>query len=319
MGAKRLFRMDGQKTTSAVSTHRFRVRREDGGHRLDVVLAERVPELSRRRARLLIAAGAVSVDSRRVLVQSHRVAHGQEIVCHLQSFRFPTAAGFEPLPVLYEDEDLLAVDKPSGIASHPTYAKKLGTALQRVEEMLRRRSGEKAPLWPLHRLDTETSGVLLFAKTRAAARAVNQNFARRRVSKRYLALVRGLPAPAIGEVRLPLAEGHLRTEPSAAGKEAATRYRVVEAIGGTALVELEPLTGRMHQLRVHLAAIGHPILGDGKYGAPPPLDALAPPRLMLHASHIELPHPSGGAPLAVASPRPEDFRAVLERLRRAGP
>jgi 23S rRNA pseudouridine1911/1915/1917 synthase len=310
--------MDAQKTTSALSTHRFRVRQQDEGCRLDAVLAERVPDLSRRRARLLIAAGAVSVDSRGVLVQSRRVEAGQEIVCHLQSIPFPRAEASAPLPILHEDDVLLAVDKPTAVASHPTYARKLGTALQRVEEMLRRRSGEKVPLWPLHRLDVATSGVLLFAKTRPAARAVNQNFARRRIAKRYLALVHGLPVPASGEVRLPLAEGYLRTEPSAAGKEAVTRYRIVEPLHTAALVELEPLTGRMHQLRVHLAAIGHPILGDTKYGAAAPLETHPPPRLMLHASSIELPHPVGGTLLAVESPLPEDFRATLERLRGAG-
>jgi 23S rRNA pseudouridine1911/1915/1917 synthase len=309
--------MDCQNTTSpVVLPQRFRVREPEGGSRLDVVLAERVPELSRRRARLLIAAGAVCVDSRRVLVQSRRVTAGQEIVCHLQSLRLPKAEASDPLPILYEDDALLGIDKPSGVASHPTHARKLGTALQRAEEMLRRRSGEKVPLWPLHRLDTATSGVLLFAKTRASARAVNRNFARRRVSKRYLALARGIPESAHGEIRLPLAEGHLRTEPAAAGKEAVTRYRVAEALGAAVLVELEPLTGRMHQLRVHLAALGHPILGDTKYGEPGRAGDASIPRLMLHASRIELPHPIGGAPLAVESPLPGDFRAALELLRR---
>ncbi len=161
---------------------------------------------------------------------------------------------------------------------------------------------------------------MLFAKTRAAARAVNQNFARRRVSKRYVALVSGVPSPEHGEIRLPLSEGHLRTEPSSGGKEAVTRYRLLEAISPrAALVELEPLTGRMHQLRVHLAATGHPVLGDAKYGA---AHGGAAPRLMLHASRLELPHPSDGRPFAVESPPPEDFATVMAALasdRRDGP
>lgn len=308
--------MDGEKTTSPVAAHRFVVPAEDSGKRLDLLLAERVPELSRRRARVLISAGAVSIDARRVLVQSRPVLAGQEVVCHLQSFRVPRPELVEPLPILHEDAALLAIDKPSGMPSHPTFARKLGTALQVAEAMLRRHAGgAKVPLWPLHRLDTATSGVLLFAKTQAAARAVNQNFARRRVAKRYVALVAGIPSPASGEIRLALAEGHLRTAPSAAGKEAVTRYRVVEALAGAALVELEPTTGRMHQLRVHLAAIGHPILGDAKYGGE--ILARLPPasRVMLHASRLELPHPVGGAPFAVDSPPPADFAAEIARRR----
>jgi 23S rRNA pseudouridine1911/1915/1917 synthase len=307
--------MDPEKTTPPVSTHRFVVGAEDAGKRIDVLLAERVPELSRRRARLLIGAGAVWIGERRVLVQSRPVAAGQEVACHLQSFDFPRSEPLDPLHVLHEDAALVAVDKPSGMPSHPTYARTLGTALQRTEEMLRRRAGKKVPLWPLHRLDAATSGVLVFAKSRAAARAMNQSFARRRVAKRYLALVRGAPVPPEGEIRLALAEGHLRTEAAAHGKEAVTRYRILESRRGFSLLELEPTTGRMHQLRVHLAAIGHPIAGDAKYGGEGEAGA---PRLMLHASRLEFPHPIGGAAFAIESPPPEDFRAVLDAmLRRA--
>jgi 23S rRNA pseudouridine1911/1915/1917 synthase len=306
--------MDGEKTTSPVSTHRLVVRAEEAGKRLDVLLAERIPGLSRRRARLLIGGGAVSIDTRRVSVQSRPVTAGQEVVCHLQSFSFPASAALEPGLVLHEDEWIIAVDKPTGMPSHPTYARKIGTALQLTEEWLRRREGRKVPIWPLHRLDSETSGILLFAKTQAAARAVNQNFARRRVGKRYLALVIGVPSPASGEIELPIAERHLRSEASAAGKEAVSRYRVVESLADAALVEVEPLTGRMHQIRVHLAAIGHGVLGDRKYGAHKPRAGV--PRLMLHASRLELPHPRDGRPFVVESPLPEDFAASLRVLRR---
>jgi 23S rRNA pseudouridine1911/1915/1917 synthase len=304
--------MADEKTTSPVSTYRLVVRAEEAGRRLDLLLAEHIPQLSRRRARALIAAGAVSIDRRRVLVQSRLVAAGAEVVCHLQSFPPAESAPLEPSRIVHEDDVLLAIDKPSGMPSHPTFARKAGTALQLAEELLRRRERRKVRLWPLHRLDTATSGLLLFAKTQAAARAVNQNFARRRVAKRYLALVARVP-PTEGEIRLALAEGHLRTEPSHHGKEAVTRYRVLEALSAhAALVELEPLTGRMHQLRVHLAAIGHPVLGDAKYGGS---DAGSAARLMLHASRLELPHPADGQPLVLASSLPEDFAVVVAAQR----
>jgi 23S rRNA pseudouridine1911/1915/1917 synthase len=305
--------MEDEKTTSPPSSHRWVVRAEEAGKRLDLLLAEHVPQLSRRRARLLIAAGAVSIDRRRVLVQSRPVSAGAEVVCHLRSFSPVESATLDPSRIVHEDAWLLAIDKPSGMPSHPTVARKAGTALQLAEELLRRREGRKVHLWPLHRLDAATSGLLLFAKTRAAARAVNQNFARRRVSKRYVALVAGIPSPELGEIRLALSEGHLHTEPSSGGKEAVTRYRLVEAVSPrAALVELEPLTGRMHQLRVHLAATGHPVIGDAKYGA---ACAAGQPRLMLHASRLELPHPSDGRTFALESPPPEDFGAVVAASR----
>jgi 23S rRNA pseudouridine1911/1915/1917 synthase len=306
--------MGREKTTPSVASHRFVVVAEDAGKRLDVLLAERIPELSRRRARVLIGAGAVSVEARRVLVQSRSVAPGQEIVCHLQSFDFPRSAALDASAILHDDRSLLAIEKASGVPSHPTFARKLGTALQMTEELLRARAGSKVPLWPLHRLDTDTSGVLLFAKTKAAARAVNQNFARRRILKRYVALVAGVPSPENGEINLAIREGHLRSDVARDGKDAVTRYRTLERLENAALLELEPLTGRMHQLRVHLAAIGHPIVGDPKYGGARGRPAS---RLMLHASRVDLPHPDGGMPFAVESPLPEDFRVALAAIRAA--
>jgi RluA family pseudouridine synthase len=291
--------MTGEKTTRA---ERFTVPAENDGMRLDLVVAAHVPDVSRRRARLLIAAGAVSVDGKRVMMQSRFVRADQEIVCHVQEVRSGPAEALDRSLVLHEDDALLAIDKPAGMPSHATSARRSGTAIQLAEEYLRKQAGKRVPLWALHRLDAPTSGVLLFAKTQQSAHAVHQNLARRRVKKRYVALVFGVPDPPEGEIRLALREGHLRSEASADGKEALTRYRVLEARGDRALVELEPETGRMHQIRVHLAAIGHPIVGDGKYGGPPAT------RLMLHASRLELPHPLGGRPFVVEAGPPTELR-----------
>lgn len=299
--------MQGEKTTKRetapglFSSARFVVRAEDAGARLDQLLALRVPGLSRRRARFLIGAGAVYIDGHRVLVVSKRLAAGREVECHDPGLAAARPDALDPALVLHDDASLIAIDKPPGMPSHPTLARRQGTALQLVEEYLRRRAGEKVPVWPLHRLDAATSGILLFAKTRAAARAASQNFARRRVLKRYLALVAGIPDPPEGEIALRLVEGNLRTSASESGKDAATRYRVVERFADRALVEVEPLSGRMHQIRVHLAAIGHPVIGDTKYA---PAHAEGVSRLFLHASRLELPHPEGGRPLVVESPAP---------------
>ena len=309
------FRMDEEKTTTAFSTFRLVVRAEDAGKRIDVLLAERVPELSRRRARVLVSGGSVSIDGHRVLVQSRPVRAGQEVACVENPFVAAHRDALDPSQILHEDASLVAVDKPAGMPSHPTFARKQGTALQLLEEHLRRRTGAKVPLHPLHRLDAATSGVLLFAKSARAARAASQAFARRRVSKTYLAVVAGAPEPPDGEIALALGEGHLRSEISAQGKQARTRYRTVERLRDAALLELDPETGRMHQLRVHLAAIGHPIAGDVKYGDP----GRGARRLLLHAAAIELPHPEGGAPLSIRSPLPEDFLAELAARRDAAP
>lgn len=282
--------MPGDKTTKEVETFHFTASTEDDGERIDVVLARHVPGLSRRRARVLLGAGSVHVDGRRVGVLSRRVRAGAEVVCHDNPFAAAVSQALDASRVLYEDEAFVAIDKPADVPSHPTLARRQGTALQLLEEHLRRREGRKVALWPVHRLDAGTSGILLFAKTRAAARSLGERFARREVRKRYLAVVRGHPSPAEGEVRLPLAEGPLRAEADPLGREARTRYRTLATSPGAALLEIEPETGRMHQIRVHLAAIGHPIRGDRKYGGPPA------PRLCLHASALELAHPEGGRP-----------------------
>lgn len=287
-----------------VRRSRWVVRAEDAGKRLDVLLAEHVPGLSRRRARALISAGSVWVDGKRTRLHSRRVREGAEVVCLDNPFASPHVEALESRRLLHEDPWIAAIDKPPGVPSHPTLARFRGTALQLLEELLRRRAGRKVPLWPVHRLDAATSGLLVFAKSSAAARALSQNFARRRIEKRYHAVVSGWPEPEDGRIELPLAEGRLATQVSAAGKPAVTRYRTLRRFGnGRALLEVEPLTGRMHQVRVHLAAIGYPVVGDPRYGTE------AAPRLYLHASHLRFPHPADGTPFSLSCPPPAEWFA----------
>jgi 23S rRNA pseudouridine1911/1915/1917 synthase len=287
-----------------VTPHRLLVRAEDAGKRIDVFLAEHVDGLSRRRARTLIEGGAVWLDDQRLRVLSRRLRAGQEVVCHADTP--PAVEPLAPERLLHEDQAMVVIDKPPGVPSHPTRARVRGTALDSTEEYLRRRAGAKVPLWPLHRLDAGTSGILLFAKTREAARGISQNFARRRVRKGYVAVVEGRLDPPEGEIRLPLAERSLETRPDPGGKEAITRYRVVRSSAERSLVEVEPLTGRMHQIRVHLAAVGHPVVGDARYGHAAPGS-----RLALHAAELELPHPSSGRAFLVRCPPPADFPGLL--------
>jgi tRNA pseudouridine32 synthase/23S rRNA pseudouridine746 synthase len=193
----------------------------------------------------------------------------------------------DAVPVLYADDALVVVDKPAGLLAVP------GRGEQRQDCVATRVRNRYADALVVHRLDQATSGLMLLARGAVAQRTLSRAFAERRVAKRYTAIVGGLLAGAAGTIDLPLAAdwpNRPRQQVDAQrGKAAITHWRVLalDTAGGTSRLELEPLTGRSHQLRVHLQAIGHPIVGDALY-APP---AWAAPRLMLHASGLALPHP----------------------------
>ena len=209
--------------------------------------------------------------------------------------------------VVHVDDALIVVDKPAGLLSVPGRGDdKQDCALRRVRTL-------HADAQVVHRLDMATSGLLVFARGPAAQRTLSIAFAERRVGKRYLAIVHGRPAPTAGEIALPLAADWpnrpRQQVDTDRGKPSLTRYRVLDPAGDAqaaspavrSRVALEPLTGRSHQLRVHLAAIGHPIAGDTLYG--PPGDA-GEARLLLHAEWLQLPDPRGGAARAWHSPAP---------------
>lgn len=221
------------------------------------------------------------------------------------------------LPILYEDRQVIAVDKPAGLATQG------GSGVAEcLEDLLqeRVRPGRKVRL--VHRLDRDTSGVLVAAKTQPAAAFLSAAFAERKAAKVYLAIVcGGSPEPADGCIELPLVKAPGKPDlmravrPGETGLAAATGYRTLEAFNvAAALLELRPETGRMHQLRVHLAHSGRPIAGDTKYGGLFSVAGLSIARLMLHARYLSLPHPAGGL-LQVEAPLPSDFLGVLAGLR----
>ena len=222
----------------------------------------------------------------------------------------------DPLRILYRDEAVLAVDKPSGVLTVPGRAPS--------------KEGEPAPLWaqvqgvaadalPVHRLDRETSGVVLFALGTAAQRALSSSLEDRKAEKIYLALVRGdLPA----EVRCDLAlhearAGGMRVARpgEVGGKPSRTDFTPLERFGSYTWVRCRPHTGRTHQIRVHLAALGHPLAIDARYGDAGPLPEWGLARLALHAASIRVPHPDGERWLLVESPLPDDLQQALHRLR----
>ncbi|MDX6769435.1 MAG: RNA pseudouridine synthase [Elusimicrobiota bacterium] len=209
-------------------------------------------------------------------------------------------------PVVFEDDRLVAVNKPAG---QPTIPGR-GAVGEALNKELERRLG--ARLWVVHRLDREASGLVVFAKDADAHRALCADFESRRAEKTYLAAVTGV-VPGEGRCDLPLKEfGSGRTAPASDGKHSLTRWKVSRPLKGATLLKVTPLTGRRHQIRAHLCAVGHPLLGDPLYG-PAPRPVGGAPRLMLHALTLSL--PSGAGYDLKAEPGP-DFDAVLANLRK---
>ena len=223
--------------------------------------------------------------------------------------------------VIWQDSFVMALNKPPGLSVQAGRGQ-----FRTLDDLLHafaRSNGKRPQL--VHRLDRDTSGVILAAKTQPAASALGKALMARSLAKTYLALVGGgAPEPASGVTDAPLRreeigrEAYTRVAPTGQGDAALTRYRTLAASPVAALVEATPETGRMHQIRVHMAHLGRPLLGDVRYGGALAAGGAAVPRLMLHAAAIAFPHPDGGR-RRVEAPPPEDFRAVAAALGLAGP
>jgi RluA family pseudouridine synthase len=313
-----------------------RVGDDERDRRLDQFLAGALPlqgeRLSRRQVRRLIDAGAVWVDGRRVRVASKRVRPAARVEVWVGDTPVgpapEAAAAIGGEHVLFEDDFLIAVDKPAGMPAQATVADAVHDLYHLLRRFLAERDGGAPYLALHHRLDRGTSGVMLFARRREVNRALAQAFSQQRVRKVYHALVAitaPQPPPGAWTVRdllSPLrdfADGPRRVvRVDAGGRPAETEIRPLQWFPGAAWVEAVPKTGRTHQVRVHLADSGLPVLGDAIYGrdAVPKIPA---PRLMLHALSLTLEHPSTGEALVLESPLPDDFRAEVRLLECAPP
>jgi 23S rRNA pseudouridine1911/1915/1917 synthase len=297
------------KADRGAQSHRFVVPREDAGRRLDQVLAAGVPGLSRRKARVVLDIGGVFVDGVRTKVAGRLMRPGQEIVVHLggaldratketgQAARARDEARLPPFRIVHQDDDLVVVDKPAGLLTAPTPE----SDRQNLARALGDRLGRPAHV--VHRLDLETSGLLVFALTDEANRALAERFRVHDMERVYLAVLRG--TFAAGEETVTV------TEP-VAGRHAVTHLSVVERFPSATLVHCRLETGRTHQIRLHARHLGHPVLGDRRYGEPTPGD---PPRMALHATVLGFLHPRTGEALRFESPWPEDLAAWLAALR----
>src|SRR5229473_10474 len=308
---------------------------EDGGVRLDRALQRLLPELSRTRLKQLILSGQISSGGKLLRDPAQRASSGANVTVMLPEPDEPTPAA-QPiaLDVRFEDEHLIVVDKPAGMVVHPAPGNPEGTLvnalLAHCGPSLAGIGGVRRP-GIVHRLDKDTSGLLVAAKTETAHRGLSHDFALRRVERAYSAIVWGVPAPAAGEIvgnigRSPANRKKMAVVADTRGRSAVTRYRVMRRfdagiIGVAALTECRLLTGRTHQIRVHLAHIGHPLIGDPAYGTPagrrlvhsgvgvgPAGAAIAEfPRQALHARLLGFIHPATGEQLSFESPLPADI------------
>jgi 23S rRNA pseudouridine1911/1915/1917 synthase len=294
---------------------RLRVRVSDtaAGLRLDRFLAG-LPEVgSRAAAERLLADRAVRVNGK-TEPKSTRLAGGEQIDFELPAAPAPLVAEDVGLRIAYEDEQLLVVDKPAGVVVHPSGGHATGTLVHGVLAHGAAGGEEERP-GIVHRLDRDTSGLLVVARSEEAHRRLKNMVRRRELERTYLALVRGRPRSRAGRIEAPI--GRDRRDPtrqsldSNSPRDAVTHFELVEQLGEYALLRVRLETGRTHQIRVHLAAIGLPVVGDSVYGAPEP--ALA--RQFLHATRLAFTHPFTGERVDVESPLPPDLAGHLQELR----
>lgn len=290
------------------------------GERLDKVLVARLGHVSRSQVQAMIREGHVLVNGHAPKA-SYRIEGGESIAVTLPAVledAGPVAEAI-PLDVLYEDDQVAVVNKPAGMVVHPAFGHNSGTlvnaALARWPEIAAFSDPARAGI--VHRLDKETSGVILIAKTASALASLRAQFKARTVRKRYIALVEGTPETPEGVIDAPIARDAAQRKRMAArhdGREAVTEFRVVAQYAGYSLLDVFPQTGRTHQIRVHLAFIGHPVAGDTVYGRRKQMIRLK--RHFLHAASITFVRPGSGDTVTVEAPLPVGLVNILEKLPR---
>ncbi len=289
---------------------------DTGEPRLDRFLAARETGLTRSQLHRLIVDGSVLLNGAPAR-PSQRVQPGDRVCLTVPP---PRPVGLVPqwipLKVVYQDADIVVIDKPAGLSVHPGPGHPDRTLVNALLARCPDIQGIGGGIRPgiVHRLDKDTSGLMVVAKTHQAHEALSAQIKARQVAKGYLALATGTVAPARGLIDAPIARDPRHRKRMAVvlgGREARTRYRVLETFAGCGLLELDLETGRTHQIRVHLAYAGHPLLGDVVYGSPSPLL----PRHFLHAHRLGFRHPAGDGPVEFRSGLPEDLASVVDSLR----
>jgi 23S rRNA pseudouridine1911/1915/1917 synthase len=302
---------------------------DEAGLRLDQFLAD--PLGSRARAARLIGAGLVEVDGRAVQ-KRHPVSTGERVVVTAEVFALDPErdSGFDPesdpagaaeaaFAIAYEDDALIVVDKPAGVVVHPARGHERGTLAQALAG---RAAGGEDPYRAgiVHRLDRDTSGLLVVAKSEAVHRSLKALLQERELRREYITLVDGIPPAHSGTIDAPIGRDRrdrlLHSVDTDAPREARTHFELLEPLRHEALLRVSLETGRTHQIRVHMQAIGHPVLGDRAYGGPVRFGL---DRQFLHAARLAFPHPLTGEQVDISSPLPADLEAALELARAQQP
>jgi 23S rRNA pseudouridine1911/1915/1917 synthase len=295
---------------------------ENGSQRLDKFLVSQMPEFSRSRMQVLIVNGDIRVDGELALKSGQMLRPGAIVRVHIPQAE-PTDLVPEaiPLDIIFENEDVMVVNKPAGMVVHPAAGHSSGTlvhaALAHAPEMTGI-GGEKRP-GVVHRLDRDTSGIILIAKNDQAQRFLQDQFRLRKTVKTYIALVDGKPPTPSGRIEAPVGRDGLQRKLMAVtgvrkGREAVSEYHTLESFKRHTLLEVHPLTGRTHQIRVHLKFIGCPVAGDTVYGHHHPTIVVG--RQFLHASRLTIMMPGEAHTRTFEARLPEELERVLEQLRR---
>ena len=291
------------------------------GLRLDVVLSRLMPEISRNAIQRFIRAGEITVCGE-VFSPSRKASAGDILEYSPEVLQENIAPEDIPLDILYEDQHILVINKPAGLVVHPNAHEKSGTLVNALlahcpdvdfQEMMD--CDERPGI--VHRLDKFTTGVLVVAKNRQASDKLRADFKQHLLRKTYLAIIVGRPEKLSGEIRLPIGRDPVSKSKMCVlqtGKEAWTEYRTVASKNGVSVVKIRLHTGRTHQIRVHFAAMGNPVLGDTVYGMKPEQEPYHAPRQMLHAWKLAFRHPVSNKSMQFCAPLPNDFLEALAAL-----
>lgn len=290
------------------------------GTRLDKSLAQHLPDMSRSRLQLLIEKGCVRLGGATITDAGRKVKSGEHYIIEVPEPEESVLKPLDfPLSVVFEDDHLLVIDKPAGLTVHPAPGHSDDTLVNALlSHCGKSLSGIGGVMRPgiVHRIDKDTSGLLVVAKHDAAHRALSAQLAGRTLKREYIAVVKGLPVPVSGTIRASIGRSPSNRKKMAVvksgGRDAVTHYKVVKPLNNAALVQCRLETGRTHQIRVHLAHIGHPIIGDPVYGRK--LKGIDFPRQALHAASLRLNHPATGREMEFSSKLPFDISQLINEL-----
>jgi 23S rRNA pseudouridine1911/1915/1917 synthase len=302
---------------SPAQTIELSVPNEYAAKRLDHYLSDALPDFSRSRLQALIRAGEVALQGKKARPRE-RLKRGDIVRVHLPAVRkVETKPEAIPLEILFEDDDLIVINKPAGLVVHPGAGNQSHTLVNALLHRYPNLSGIGGEQRPgiVHRLDKETSGCLVVARNDSAHHDLARQFAAREVTKIYLAIVAGIPRRTSGKIEAAIARHPVNRKKmhvdSRRGRAARTDYRVLESLGTMSLVECILHSGRTHQIRVHLHHLGHPVIGDAIYGK-----RGTAPRQMLHAWKLGFTHPRSKEAMLFEAPLAADFQEILDRSRR---